>query len=110
MVRYFSFYLFVVIAACFMQQGCNIINPAEPTPTYVHIDSFNMQGNVNVTGTNSHKITNVWVYYNNHSMGVFNLPVTVPIITEGTNGVLRLQPGIDANGFSTIEIPYPFYR
>ena len=92
--------------------GCKIINPIEPTPTYVHIDSFQFQTNSLVrSATQSHDITSVWVYYENNPVGVFDLPATFPVITNGTNkGKLELYAGIKVGGRNDVNDIYPFYQ
>lgn len=90
--------------------GCNIINPAEDTPTYVNIDSFKMTITDPIKeGSNSRNINSVWVYYNNNPVGVFDLPCRVPVITEGNSGQILVAPGISLNGFQDLQQQYPFY-
>jgi len=90
--------------ALFVLWGCNTINPKENIPTYVHIDSFIFEGNT------SHDIKHVWVYYNNNPVGAFDLPATIPIITNGATGSLQIAPGISINGRNERPITYPFYK
>jgi hypothetical protein len=82
-------------------QNCNVINPQENTPTYIHIDSFSMPNF-------SHKITAVWVYYNNNPVGVFDLPATFPITATGTGKVL-FAAGVPVDGQNSKMTNYPFY-
>ena len=98
---------FVII---WLTQGCRIINPAEQVPTYVHIDSFAFQRDsaLSLSLSSSHQINSVWAYYNNNPIGVFDLPVTFPVITNGT-GVLSLYPGIAVSGLNSFLAKYPFY-
>ena len=100
--------LLPLIVCSLLFGACNIINPAEAVPTYVHIDSFSFGGDPTLTGSNSHKITAVYAFFNNHSIGVFNMPVTFPVIADA-QGTLTLYPAIDANGLSGVEVEYPFY-
>ena len=102
-----------ILFACLtlIWQGCNIINPVEPIPTYIHIDSFKFQSNPALVGLNlptTHSISNVWVYYNNNPIGEFDLPCTIPIITNGTEQV-ELFPGVIVNGLNSLTGIYPFY-
>ena len=105
-----NFYAFLA-AGLFLFGGssCNIINPSEVVPTYVHIDSFSFTGNPVLYGSSSHKITNVYVFFDNASLGVYDLPATFPVIAKGT-GVLTVIPGIDEDGRSVNEQVYPFYK
>jgi len=108
-MRYF-YIPFLLLVITYFTQGCNIINPKEPTPTYVHIDSFKFQpGNYSVDGSASHKITSIWAYYNNNPVGVFELPATFPVITNGNTGLLTIVPGVTVDGLSAFNTQYPFY-
>jgi len=105
---------YIIILCCFglLGAGCNIINPVEQTPTYVHIDSFQFVNNPLVRSlTNSHAISSVWVYYNNNPLGEFDLPVTFPVITNGSStGEIQLYPGVSINGLNDYPNIYPFYQ
>lgn len=98
----------VAILALFLASGCDLINPSEPVPTYVRIDSFTVKGNELQTGSNSHKITSVYAYLNNQSLGTFDLPALFPVILD-KSGKILLTAGIDKNGISSYPAQYPFY-
>jgi len=91
-----------------------VINPAEPVPTYVHIDSFQFKPNAFVYPqplTLSHHIVAVWAYYENNLIGEFDLPVTFPVLTDGSNtGKLELYPAVDIDGQNNTVDMYPFYQ
>lgn len=96
-------------------QGCNIINPPEKVPTYIHVDSFIMDPNPYLSTSNvttSHQITSVWAFYNGTAIGAFDLPATFPVMTNADTGTgqLTLEPGIDVNGQNNTVGPYPFYQ
>lgn len=59
-------------------------------------------------GSNSHNISDVWVYINDDIQGVYQLPVTLPVRATGNTKII-LSPGILANGISTTRVQYPFY-
>lgn len=101
-------FLFVAVLAL-TAAGCNIINPSERTPTYVHIDSFSFV-NTPALGSASQRIGHVYLYYNNQSLGAYDLPCTVPVLTEAGGGTVQLVPGVDLNGFGDATVPYPFFQ
>jgi hypothetical protein len=103
-IRLFLLLTTIIIAT----QSCNIVNPAEPVPTYVHIDSFSFQQTPN-TGSTSHKITSVWVYFDNKTIGAFNLPCNIPIITSEP-GLIMVRPGVTVDGVSDLQTPYFQYQ
>lgn len=88
-------------------QGCDIINPQEKEPAYLYIPSFTFQANLN-QGTSSESITEVWVYADDKSLGVYDLPAKIPILEVGTPNI-RIFAGIKNNGISNTRIRYPFY-
>lgn len=98
----------ILFLSAFMWQGCNIINPVEKVPTYIHIDSFTFN-NYFPGVTTSHNIIGVSVYYNNSAVGFFDLPATIPIVADG-HGELELSAVVPVNGLNSINVAYPFYR
>ena len=98
------YFLFLIALAL---QGCDIINPQEKEPAYFYIPSFTFQANLN-QGTSSEEITEVWVYANDKSLGVYDLPAKIPILDLGTSNI-RIFAGIKNNGISNSRIRYPFY-
>jgi hypothetical protein len=104
-----KFVTFLVCGGLFWQ-GCNIINPAEPVPTYIHIDSFKFVVNpLQPSLTLSHSIPCASVFYNDNPVGIFDLPVTFPIIASGT-GTLEVYPVIAVDGQNNILGIYPYYE
>lgn len=89
--------------------ACNIVNPAESVPTYIIIDSVRLNPTLaEKHGSVSHKITDVWVYYNLQLLGAFELPAKVPVLANG-KGQLQILAGIWDNGLSGTRTKYPFY-
>lgn len=97
-----------IIAMLLATQGCELINPAEDIPSYIHIDSVMLETESS-EGTASHKISDVWVFVNDNSIGVFELPATIPILESGNNNI-KLRPGIKNNGIAASRRWYPFFE
>lgn len=104
-MKFSGFLLF--LCAVVTLQSCEIINPEEKVPTYVHIDSFSFVPTLN-TGTSSHKITSVWAYFDNQPLGAFDLPANIPVLTD-VPGVLLVTPGVTYSGISDLQTKYSFY-
>jgi hypothetical protein len=95
--------------ACFLQAlSCNIINPAEPIPAYVHIDSFSVFTDAATQGSNSSNITDAWVYVDGTIIGAFQLPATIPVLQSGSH-TLTIHPGILIDGIASTRTSYPYY-
>ncbi|MCW3072826.1 MAG: hypothetical protein JWO44_2716 [Bacteroidetes bacterium] len=89
--------------------SCNLYNPAEPVPSYIHIQKITLSTDSALEGTSSSKITDAWVYIDGHLLGAYELPVTFPVLEEGTHEIL-VKAGIKVNGISATRAPYPFYN
>jgi hypothetical protein len=89
--------------------GCEMINPSEEVPAYLHIDSFTLVGNRDTVGTLSSNISDAWVWIDNDYMGTYELPVTFPVLKKGFHRVV-LKAGIKENGIAATRLWYPFYK
>lgn len=89
--------------------GCNLINPEETVPSYIYIEPFTLTTNLETQGYASTKITDAWVYANGQFIGAFELPASVPLLTEGITELI-VYPGIKENGISGVSMIYPFYN
>ena len=88
--------------------SCNIINPAEPVPSYMVISPFQFTIKDISQGSASNKIEDVWVYVDGNLQGVYELPAAFPVLESGTHSI-RCWPGIYFNGIKSQRFPYPFY-
>jgi len=77
-------------------------------PAYIQINNFTLTISPG-EGTDSHKITDAWVYINDELLGVFELPAKVPVLKEG-NVELSVYPGIKENGIKERRERYLFYN
>lgn len=79
-----------------------------PPPTYLRIDEFTLDQNIDVNyGQLTHAFLDVYVYIDNKNFGVFPLPCVIPLNLEGAQE-LRLMPAVRANGQSGAKLRYPF--
>ncbi len=88
--------------------GCEIINPEEPIPAYIYVESFDLVTDPATEGSNSSNITDVWLFSDGDFLGVYPLPATIPILKSGMTN-LRLRAGIKENGIAATPDYYPFY-
>ena len=99
--------LLILLAVCFLR--CDLINPEEPLPAFLYIEPFILQTDELVQGTDSEKITEVWVTVNDEFLGAYSLPATVPVLILGEVD-LYLEAGIKDNGIGSTPEIYPFYQ
>ncbi len=91
--------------------SCNIINPDEPLPSYITIDSFDLiSTDMNYHGSVSTNIKDVWVNINTRNIGVFQLPATIPVLMEGDSVDVTFFAGIEPNGQALQRRRYIFYE
>lgn len=102
--------LLIPVIGAFGFGGCSVFDPAEEIPSYLRINSISLTiNNSTIEGTSSHKITDAWVYVDGQFIGGFEMPVSIPVLTEGTHHVL-IQAGIKQSGLSTLRAVYPKYK
>lgn len=101
-----ALFLFAVVIIVSVN-SCDIINPDEPIPSYIHIDQFTLTTS-SEQGSNSSKISDAWVYVDDQLVGAFELPATFPLLFEGNHNVI-IKPGIKINGIAGTRAIYPFY-
>ena len=100
-------YFILIISLLF--SSCDIINPSEDIPAFLYIEPFQLTTNAAFEGTNSEKITEVWVFVGTDFTGAYTLPAIVPILETGERSII-LQAGIKDNGVSSLPEIYPFYE
>lgn len=88
--------------------SCDIINPDEPIPAYIQIDSFALGSNSPDHGATTHNIVDAWVFVNGDMIGIFELPSRIPVLDEGRVELL-VGPGIEVSGSSGLRDNYLFY-
>ncbi len=88
--------------------SCNTFQPDTSVPAYLSVDSVTFSDNLFKQGYPTSNITNVWAYYNNNPIGVYNVPALFPILAQGGT-LIQLSPGIEDNGLQETRVVYPFY-
>ncbi|MEI8203079.1 MAG: hypothetical protein WCH34_08720 [Bacteroidota bacterium] len=109
MKKFYRFGLLFSGLIFLMLSSCEIYNPSEDQPSYIHIDSVGLTTDYITQGTASHKITDVWVYVDNELVGAFELPANIPVLKSGTHKV-TIRPGIKLNGIAATRSYYPFFN
>lgn len=100
----FIYPLFFSLLLC---AGCDVINPPEEIPAYLHITNFTVNTSVG-EGTNSSNIVDAYLFVDGSFLGVYTLPATLPILNTGLTR-LDVFPGIKDNGIDSTPEIYPFY-
>ena len=100
--------IFPFLFISFLYQSCEEIDINEGVPSYINIPSIEVITDPANEGSNSHKITDAWVYFNNNLQGCYPLPTTFPVLLDGKQNI-KVRGGIKINGIAATRGDYPFY-
>lgn len=78
-------------------------------PSYLRIDSIQVNTDPDLQGSPSENITTAFIYVDDQIVGIYELPTVAPILAEGTHKV-RIDAGINMNGSKSYRVYYPFYK
>ena len=79
-------------------------------PSWIRIDKWSMEANPELNGTEGELTLNfedAWVYIDDNIVGVFQLPVKIPVLQEGQKKI-SIYPAVRNNGISATKAVYPF--
>lgn len=102
-------FLVILMAGGLMLSSCREENLEPGVPAFVHVDTFQFEADNASQGTSIQKIKDLWVFADGATIGVFELPATIPILKDG-QGKLRFEAGIEINGIATTRINNPFFE
>ena len=88
--------------------SCELINPIEEVPAYLEVEKFSFSTSVE-QGANSEKISDAWVFIDEVSLGIYELPATIPNLNLG-NRKVTIFPVVRENALPQTPIIYPFYE
>ena len=82
---------------------------SQNAPAYVYIPKINVNSNYGINGSSSSNITHVKVFNETELIGVYELPINVPVLDEGQANI-RCIGLINNNGSATSILDYIFYE
>lgn len=101
--------LYIIALISFLINGCA---KQVDAPSWLKIEPWVLNSNpnaANVQGELSHNISQAWVNMDGKVLGVFELPVKIPVIGEGEHSFI-IVPGVIQNGISSTKVQYPFFK
>ncbi|MGK0363116.1 MAG: hypothetical protein ACI85O_000158 [Saprospiraceae bacterium] len=103
-------YLGLIAIFVFGQISCDIINPEEEIPSYLKIESFELEESIDEeTFGLASKIVAANVLVNDESVGVISIPGKIPVFAEG-DVIVTLDPLVQENGADLFLRIYPFFE
>lgn len=101
------YFILVIIVPIFFL-SCNKFTEDQGVPSFIHIDKLSLNAGVG-QGTDSAKISDAWIYVDDAFLGVYELPVTFPILKSGKTNLV-VKPGVILNGISATRSVYPYFK
>jgi hypothetical protein len=86
--------------------GCDKFEGSQTVPSYIHVDTLSFTTEYYLQGTPVQRFVDVWVYVDDDLIGAWQMPATIPILSEGAHK-LSLMPGVLVNGMTGIRAYYP---
>jgi hypothetical protein len=107
-MRKFFLHLTITTIILLLTNSCD--TKEEQIPSFISIDTPQIIINdEQKEGSNTHKITDIWVYIDNKYQGNYQPPRTFPVLASGHH-LITLRAGIMRNGISATREEYPFYH
>jgi len=100
--------IFLFLFGIFLFQSCKKADINDGVPSYISIPSIKVDSIQSGVGSNSNKITDAWIYFDNNLQGVYPLPATFPVLLQGKQNI-SIKAGIKNNGIAATRAKYPFY-
>ena len=98
--------LFTLFILCLLASACDNFNEE---PMYLRINEADFRTEAD-EGAPSHRIQDVWVYADGLSIGVFELPADVPVLSSDSDVDIDIFGGIRNNGLALSPTQYSFYE
>ena len=101
--------IFILFFVILFQYSCN--DTGAQIPAYIYIDKIELETNNAIQGAPTQNITDIWVYVDGLSIGVFNKQQLIPILSDDfSNTEVILVPGIRDNGIRQDIQNYFLYK
>ena len=100
-----TFFISIIIVSL---SSCEKNENIQEIPSYISIEYVNLE-TISNQGSNTHNITDVWLYVNDQFRGAYELPATIPILQKDSNN-LKIFAGIKDNGITSTRVRYHFYK
>lgn len=98
---------FITLTFVFLT-SCEKHDIIQEIPSYISVNNVNVSTSTN-QGSNTHNITDVWIYVNDQFRGAYEIPATIPILQKDSNNI-KIFAGIKDNGITSTRVRYHFYK
>jgi len=102
--------ILTLLFGCLLISSCSIFDSSEEPAMFVSLEEASLVTNSS-EGANTHNITDAWVFADGQLIGVFELPITIPVLNpDGGEVQLDILAGVRLNGIKSNPVQYPFYK
>ena len=98
----------LLVIVLLLVTSCDLINPEEQVPGYVYVEPFTYVSQPG-EGSEEVEIVDAWLFVDNDALGVYQLPGTIPILSEGKT-LISIAPGIMLHRIKETRTNNPFYK
>ena len=95
-------FLFVILL------GLTACNEEEAVPAYLHLTEWSFT-TLPGQGSSKQKIEGGHVFVNGQSIGVYQLPATIPVVGDGETDI-NVFPMVKLNGMVGIDVAHPYFQ
>ena len=99
--------IYVLACIVVLSTSCERLTDIDEPVSFIEIEPFLLEKSEIQEYGLQENIYDAWVFQNGQPLGVYQLPVTLPVFGEGAND-FRIFPGILERGISLNRIRHPF--
>lgn len=96
----------VLVVLAVLAGGCEMINPDEQVPAFVRMEEYAISTSAE-QGPAVHGLADAWVYHNSQLIGIYELPSSIPVLSEGPTE-LTVRAGFRVSGQVGQRSSHPF--
>lgn len=101
--------LFLIIFCIgFLSASCERLKEIEDPVSFISFEKFELQKSEIEEFGLQEKIVDAWVFQNGQPLGVYQMPLTLPVFGDGEQS-FRIFPGVLERGVSLKRFRHPFY-
>ena len=87
--------------------SCALFENFDEEPMFIEVNSVGLETTFE-QGTNRHNIVDIWPSADGQSIGVFELPITFPVVGNGPTTTMFYQAGINRVGQGDDHTPVSY--
>ena len=99
----------IILILIFSNTNCALFENFDEIPMFIEVQSVDLITNT-AQGSSSHNILDIWPNADGQSLGVFEIPISFPVLDTDDQTNMIYFAGIRRVGFTEDHTIYPFYE